>query len=719
MKKTLFIISLLLNSLVQNVAAYEKSVYIPDEWKNQGNNKLYSDTDANNEYTWSLTRSVQNDDLVIFWDNGYGNTKPSDLPTSDFYHVDINDLMKKCQAYYDLNYKKLCFVDATKTNVNRYKMMVLLCHTQTWTCYGGGYDYEINALWINPSTCKPIGFAVAHEVGHSFHYMCYADATNNNHSSSQTIGTGFHLPVGSGQAIWEQTAQWQAAQYYPESMFSESIGAFRNTHSLAFSHEVHRYQSYWLHYYLAQKYNDITTIAKVWQQPMTGASDFNQALMKLKNLTPEKLYRLYFDYACRCVTWDFDACAPYRAKYIGDFNDQLAMTDDGAYQITMLNCPQSSGFNVIPLQVPEAGNDVTIHFTALPSGSNLAATDPGQYMKGINDYVTLDTAERHYINNGRASQRGFRLGFVALLKDGTRKYISADKVYCKGNKVATEDVKMTTPDNVSRLWFVVSPAPAVYFQHQWNDDISDDDMWPYRFTIDGTDISATAQLHASPTIDCRDIANTTITYDVNFPYSSDTYPAITLNVSGKVAATLGTAFQTKTSDIASKMQAYSTAGPDEGKIMFYAVNPDGTLAQSGSTANSYGHWFSGDGNCVGYNGNSKVYSEFNASALSFTLGQYPKKCAPGEKYTIRQALRYHDNNGKYATATFVFNITLGDQTSYDIKGIDYTNPEATAISGLYNNDNAKSHTAYDLLGRKVTNNTKGIIISNGRKIVKQ
>ena len=469
MRKFFVLAILLLSGLA---ALSQKQIYIPDEWKWQGERKLYAESDPEREYTWSKSRMVENDDIAVFWDNGY-ECKPSELASSNFYYVDIDDLLRKCQSFYDLEYNELGFVNPAKTNLNKYKMMVLISHTETWTCYGGGYDYEVNALWINPATCKPVGFAVAHEVGHSFHYMCYSDATGNSHTSSSTIGTGFHLPLANGQAIWEQTAQWQAAQSYPQDMFKESIGVFRHSHNYAFSHEWHRYQSYWFHYFLCQHYGDIKTVADVWNQPMTGPVDFNQSLMKLKNLKPADLYKLYFDYACRCVTWDFEACKPYRDSYIGDFDYRCVLNEDGSYQVALASCPQSTGFNVIPLQVPEAGAEVSVSLTSVRVGESLLDADPGEYYK---DGTYEKLPARKYVSNSMSARRGYRMGFVALMEDGTRRYYSEDMVYCQGATPVTEDYAITVPEGVSRLWLVVSPALKTYYQHQWDEDISTDDM---------------------------------------------------------------------------------------------------------------------------------------------------------------------------------------------------------------------------------------------------
>ena len=90
--------------------------------------------------------------------------------------------------------------------------------------------------------------------------------------------------------------------------------------------------------------------------------------MKLKGLTATDLFRIYHDYASRLASWDLEVCKPYRDSYIGDFNYRCVQTADKTYQVALGSTPQSSGFNVIPLQVPAAGTKVITHFTALKDG---------------------------------------------------------------------------------------------------------------------------------------------------------------------------------------------------------------------------------------------------------------------------------------------------------------------------------------------------------------
>ena len=709
-------------SILSSVSLAQKTVYIPNEWRNPwpADSLLYKESDPDNQYTWSKSRSVESDNVIIFWDKYYGNKKPHELATSDWNYVDITDLLKKCEAFYDLEINRLGFVDPVKSNHSKYKMMVLMNYSKPgdWACYGGGYDFVISALWLNSATCKPVGHSVAHEVGHSFHYMCYAE--HSGHRDSDTDNTGFHLACGNGQAIWEQTAQWQAAQSYPELMFDQSISVFRRSHNYAFSHEWHRYQSYWFHYFINQYYNDITTVAQVWNQPMTGQSrgngtDFNQALMALKDLDATGLFRLYYDYAARCATWDIDACRSYGKPYIGDFDYRCVLVGDTAYQVALASVPQASGFNVIPLDVPAAGTTVTTHFTALPAMSKLAPGDPAEMMTG--ETAWGKTTRTNYVKPTNFSRRAFRLGYVALLKDGTRQYFNADSLYCEGNTLKTCEVSMVVPENTQQMWLIVVPAPTTYVQHRWDENPGNDDQWPYRFRLEGTDLGAKAQVYVAPEIDGRDVADITFTYDVRLP-RLNSYDYVTVNVSGQAQAMLGTAFQMTPTDIADRMQAWTSAGPSAGQVMFYPLNPK-TLARvnRGSTANGYGHWFNAGGNVTKYdNGDAYLYSEFSPTGLSFNVGQYPNRLTVGNDYSICQALRYRQSADTEATARFIFrvHVTNGDYGA-QLASIDYTDPSTVGIHPspftLH-----PSPAIYDLQGRRLSKPQKGLNIINGQKV---
>ena len=697
----------------------QKTVYIPYEWRNPwpSDSLLYAESDPENKYTWSKSRSMESDNVIIFWDKYY-TKNPKELSKSDFYYVDMDDLLQKCEAFYDLEINQLGFVDPVTSNLSKYKIMVLMNHTTTWTCYGGGYDYQISALWLNPSTCKPVGHSVAHEVGHSFHYMCYAE--HSGHKESDTDNTGFHLACGNGQAIWEQTAQWQAAQSYPNLMFDQSINVFRKSHNIALSHEWHRYQSYWFHYFINQYYNDITTVAQVWNTPMTGqskgnGSDFNQALMKLKGLDAKGLFRLYYDYAAHCATWDIEACRQYGKSYIGDFDYRCVALGDSAYQVALASVPQASGFNIIPLNVPEAGTQVTTHFTALPAMSKLAAGDPAEMMNG--ETAWGKSTRTTYIKPSNSGKRGFRLGYVALLNDGTRQYFQTDSIYCETNQLKSCEVSMTVPQNTKQMWLIVVPAPTTYVTHKWDENANNDDQWPYQFSLEGTTLGSRAQVYVASQIDGRDIADITLTYDVKLP-QLNSYDPVAVNISGQAQAMLGTAFQMEATNIVDKLQTWTSSGPSVGRIMFYPMNPK-TQARvnRGSTANGYGHWFSAAGAATDF-ASGVLYSEYQENSLSFNIGQKPGSVSQGSDYTIGQILRYKQADGKEAMARFIFQVHITN-TEYGatLTNIEYNNPTGIREVHPSQTANHQSQAIFNLQGRQLKQPQKGINIIDGRKTV--
>lgn len=707
--------------MAANVFA-EKSVYIPYEWLHpwQADTLLYKESDPDNKYTWSKSRSVETDNFIIFWDKYWGDTAPDKLPSSNFYYFDLDYMKERLETFYNHETEVLGFGSLASSNVHKYKIMVLLNHTTEWTCYGGGYDFMVPALWLNPSTSKPVGSAVAHEVGHSFQYMCYSDDSNNG--SNGSIQTGFHGEVGKGAAIWETTANWQALYSYPDEIFTESGTGdfFASTHNYAFTHEWHRYQAYMFLTYLCQYYDDIQTVYKVWTHRTNTVKDFNEVLMDLKGLSVSDLYKLHFDFAMHAVTYDIDVCKPYLTDYyIGKFRYAASEIADSTYQVAYSSCPQGTGFNVIPLQLKGAGTEVKTTFTAMNPLGSLAEADPVEYHNG-DRFVSLDKAKYNGIST---SYRGFRLGYVVLKNDGTREYFSEDSIYCTGSGVKSVEVDFTVPEGAKQMWLVVAPALSKYIQHKWDEVITNDDQWPYYFKLSGTDIGASAIVYNPITIDDRSVANIDFEYNVSIPLNNN-YATTTVNISGKALAALGTAFQMSTpgSDIASCIDAWSTSAPAEGRCKFYACNPKNGLVEStGSTANGYGHWFNAAGSYCSWGASAYLFSEFNPSSVSFSIGNYPGNPKVGDTYRIAQALRYK-KNGKTAKATFYFNITITNGAAgSELVGIEYTNPTPTGIESIVSTDEKPEADDcwYDLSGRKLNGipTQKGLYINNGKKIL--
>lgn len=90
-----------------------------------------------------------------------------------------------------------------------------------WLATGSGYDNKIGALWVNPSTCQPVGSTIAHEIGHSFQYQVYCDKILQGNPDDLKCGFRYgYEGSNGGNGFWEQCAQWQSYQDYPGELFA-------------------------------------------------------------------------------------------------------------------------------------------------------------------------------------------------------------------------------------------------------------------------------------------------------------------------------------------------------------------------------------------------------------------------------------------------------------------------------------------------------------------
>ena len=67
-------------------------------------------------------------------------------------------------------------------------MEIYLLYQTEWLATGSGYDNTIGALWVNPSTCQPVGSTIAHEIGHSFQYQVSCDKMLNGEADFSQVG---------------------------------------------------------------------------------------------------------------------------------------------------------------------------------------------------------------------------------------------------------------------------------------------------------------------------------------------------------------------------------------------------------------------------------------------------------------------------------------------------------------------------------------------------
>ena len=431
---------------------------------------------------WSWCRSKQSDHFVVFWDRKYGeyglwgermgeeNTSPTTCKSSAM-SVDIDDLLAKAEEFYALNVGKLKFADTGKglSVLDKYKMEIYIIYQSEWLATGSGYDNTIGALWVNPSTCKPVGSTIGHEIGHCFQYMVFCDylvregiSGSAALAASGSQGPGWRYGFGAGgeggNCFWEQTAQWQSFQiekYRPEA-FSGWYGEFTSSLNLHVLHERPRYGAYFLHWWWVEQ-NDISFIGRLWNEALYP-EDPVETYMRMMGYSDSEMFDSMWEYAAHMVTYDTDELRSYGKNHIGDAAVTNINADGDWWAIAASKAPETTGSNAIRMTVP-AGSEVTVALAG-----NL----------GISGCVS-----------GAATKAGWRYGFVSYNSDGTRSYSpvwSADI-----SSGADDAVSWSVPSNASRLWFVVTGAPSSYERHPWADETdSKDTKWPWKALFGGT-----------------------------------------------------------------------------------------------------------------------------------------------------------------------------------------------------------------------------------------
>ena len=428
---------------------------------------------------WSWCRSKQSEHFVVFWDIQYGQyglyaeqmgeglAWPSNCKTASM-KVDIDDLLAKAEEFYELNVNKLKFADTGKglSVLDKYKMEIYLIWQSDWLATGSGYDNTIGALWVNPSTCQPVGSTIGHEIGHCFQYMVFCDylvregKTGSgviNASGNQGPGWryGFGANGAGGNCFWEQTAQWQSMQIekYRQEAFSGWYGEYTSSTHLHVLHERPRYANYFIHWWWVEQ-NDITFIGRLWNEAKYP-EDPVETYMRMMGYDVAAMNDSMWEYATHMLTYDTGEIRSYGKSSVGRTAVSTANVKayDDWWGVTAKLSPETTGSNAIQLAAA-AGKEISVTLA-----SNL----------GISGCVS-----------GAVTNAGWRYGFVSYNRDGSTSY---SPIWSATDTKQT----WTVPSNSTKLWFVVTGAPLHYERHPWADESDDNDIkWPWKAQFDGT-----------------------------------------------------------------------------------------------------------------------------------------------------------------------------------------------------------------------------------------
>jgi hypothetical protein len=600
-------------------------------------NMLRSDA----RYSW--WRSRQSEHFFVFWEPGFGDD-PNAETVPEALRVDIDDLLAKAEQMYKTNTEKLKMVTVGqgRSQLDRYKMEIYLLYQTEWLATGSGYDNVIGALWVNPSTCKPVGQTIAHEIGHCFQYQGYCDKIMSGGADDMHSNFRYGLDGSNGgNAFWEQCAQWQSFQDYPEvALTGYDINVwFRNCHR-HFEHEFMRYASYWLQYYWEEKHG-ATALGRVWNESKYPEDAIGAYLRIFCNNSYSTLQKELYEYAAHAATFDFDATRQYADPYIDRYSTKMYSACNGFYQVAYAQCPGATGFNVIPLDVPKAGTTVAVELKGLHAGAPLAADDPGTITD--TDEKPVGTTATY---NAVGADQGWAYGLVALKDDGRREYSAMNLTY-SGSKA-----EYKVPAGTAKLFVVVQGSPKAYHQSPWDEKADNDLQCPYRLKVSGTALKGyfSVDTHAEP----QDLD---LVYNLSCNARSTEYQQGTINLMDngdirKVCRALAMEPSTlsgKTAGIANG----ETGTPEEGKVVLGLENADGEVAYH-YTSNT-GFYVASDGSVGSWADNAPVWMEYDRNNFVITFGHKPGASVEGRKYTMRPVLVYM-KNGKLYKVKFTLNL---------------------------------------------------------------
>ena len=419
-----------------------------------------SDADLQNPANqWCYDRSMQSKHWILFWESGYGKSAPSSVET-------ILETADKIFEFYADSLKFLT-INQGKSKTDTYKMIIRLRYTDEWEASGSGIDNTIGLLTLSRwAYTSRAGQTVAHEIGHCFQYQTHCDNNNSNGWMYTWANSG------NGNVFWEMCAQWQAYKFYPEMQFNNEWlnNTLNGFHKNPLAEEL-RYNNYFIQDFFCHK-QGIDAVAKLWNKSVNPEDPF-QTYMRLfmdsKKTTAQKLDQLndeMWEYGARLTTFDMDGIREKGAGTIGKRNQtHLTQDSDGYWCSNADDCVENFGNNAIRVNVPSSTDGKKVYAELIGEAGK----------EGFIKY--------------NVTKAGWKFGFVALKKDGTRLY---GDITTTNYKDAQGVAEFECPSDCSYLWLVVSGAPTSYWSRGWNGTTSDDEQWPYKVKFYQTNVYGNA-----------------------------------------------------------------------------------------------------------------------------------------------------------------------------------------------------------------------------------
>lgn len=374
-----------------------KDIYIPADLK---------DNDfTNNDSQWSYYRMAYTPNVVCFWEKGFGDdlSKAPDLDGHKMT-VDIDNLLSRVEYFYQV-YRDMMKFTLPDSKSEKYRMMVMLNYSLEGTAYGGSYDDVIGALWIAPNRVQDKKLnCIAHELGHSFQSQISCDGMAGQ---------------GGGGAVMEMCSQWQLWNVNPEWTTDENYHweAFKKLTHLNFLNGENIYHSpYVLEYWSMRR--GLNVMADIFRQAQRG-EDVLAAYMRMYKVSLEEEGNEMLDNYSRLITFDFPSKRNSSLRYACELKNELVDAGDGWLKPKDEEIPQTYGFNVDEIPLPEEGKSVKVEFQALSQKENI----------------------------------GYRYGLVAIDNENNPTYLPSQSK-------AKNKLTWRNPGNMKKLYLVVVGCPT-------------------------------------------------------------------------------------------------------------------------------------------------------------------------------------------------------------------------------------------------------------------
>ncbi len=472
--------------------AQEKGVYIMGDFnnswaddycnKNGKNGTIRSIDDLKDETErWSKTRSYQTENIVCFWEAGFGNDPTQMKRPEGSGTFNLEKIMAECDSIWRFHVNTMGSADPNGKNISQYKFMFMLCYTTNWIAYGGGYDDVIGAMWLCPGAIGvgsaaeyPYG-TLAHELFHSMSYQAYADRPDNTYDAFRGSGVS-----GSAKGpFWERSANNAASTMYPYIQWDWARYAYATQ-----NHYMSTRRHYATSFFLEELRNQfgMDALGLIWRNNLTSEKHpmitanrlfFDSDQAKLNDFIAKTAMKITtFDFPYGTHGW-FQKGAQYNTNYASLYNSQnpvdhwsLAFKprfipyavnyENLHFAIRDCQAPQDYGYNIIQL-FPQKRNDdgtatVRIHF------------------KGHMENAAKELQKRS----------GWRWAFVSVSEAGHPRY---GEVHAETDGTAT--YQMQADD--AELYLVVTGAPTEHKDshvYTWEAGFPKYYRYPYEFRLD-------------------------------------------------------------------------------------------------------------------------------------------------------------------------------------------------------------------------------------------